>query len=61
MELACEMFVVGDKEKGREQGRKKRGKKGRKMGEKKGMKEERNEVNRWKEWKTFVAIRFRET
>jgi len=38
MELACVVFVVGDREKCRVQGRKKRGKKGGKMGGKKGMK-----------------------
>jgi len=38
MELACEVFVVGDREKDRVQGRKKRGKKGEKMESKKEMK-----------------------
>ena len=42
--MACEVFVVGDREKDRVQGRKKRGNKGGKMGGKKGMNEERNEV-----------------
>jgi hypothetical protein len=40
MELACERFVIGDREKGRVEGRKKRGKKGGKNV----MKEERNQL-----------------
>jgi hypothetical protein len=58
MELACEMFVVGDREKDRVQGRKKRGKKGLKMGGKKGMKEETNEIKQIENRTTFVAVRF---
>ena len=38
MELACEVFVVWDREKERVQGRKKKGNEGGKMGGKKGMK-----------------------
>jgi hypothetical protein len=52
MKLASEVFVVGDREKERVQGRKKREKKGGKMGGKKRIKKVR-----WKEWKTYVAIR----
>ena len=57
MELACEVFVVGDREKDRVQGRKKRGKKGGKMGGKKIMKKEINELRQMERMEDICSNR----